>query len=72
MKLHELDMSDLSTKAIPNNENSDACTKCGGICCHNMGCEIWPSDVKRWFKTDNITVEIITKLLDTGYVGLDW
>lgn len=55
-----------------SNEDSSICTKCGGLCCRLMGCEIFPQDVKRWFQTDTITKEHICKLLATRLVQLDW
>lgn len=55
-----------------NNECSDVCRKCGGICCKRMGCEIYPQDVKHWFGTDIITFEMIVKMLDSEYIQLDW
>lgn len=55
-----------------SNENYEGCKKCGGRCCMNMGCEIFPQDVKKWFNTTIITKEIIFKMLNTGMVQVDW
>lgn len=57
---------------IENNENHEACAKCGGRCCMRHGCDVYPQDVKRWFKADTITKEMIIKLLDSGKVALDY
>lgn len=54
------------------NENPVACKTCGGRCCNTMGCDIFPQDVKKWFKTDEITEDMILTLLNSGYVQLDW
>lgn len=58
-------------EVIENNTSSE-CVLCNGLCCRNMGCEIFPQDVKRWFNTDIITKDIIIKLLDSKYIQLDW
>lgn len=55
-----------------NNERPDICSKCGGRCCFQMGCEIFPQDFKRWFNTDTITKEMIIKALDSGEITMDW
>ena len=47
--------------------NYEKCGSCGGNCCRNMGCHISPTDIN-----GDITVETISKLLDTGLVMLDW
>lgn len=57
---------------IPFNENREACSKCGGQCCIRFPCDVYPQDVKKWFKSDTITKEMIIKLLDTKLFQLDW
>lgn len=58
------------------NEDCEICSRCagglGGACCRSMGCEIFPQDVKKWFKTDTITTEILCAMLKSGKVQLDW
>lgn len=65
--------SEIIESYVPEfNENLDTCRKCGGRCCHTMGCDIFPQDVKKWFDTNEITEEMILTLLKSGYVQLDW
>lgn len=55
-----------------NNEDQELCKRCGGKCCQTIGCELFPQDVKKWFNADNITEDMIIKLLESGYVTIDY
>jgi len=50
-------------KAIKS-ENKNLCKECGGRCCKNGGCAYIPEDI------ENICLEEIEKLLDTGRVSI--
>ena len=62
----------VEAQTIEYNENKTICAACGGRCCKNSGCEIFPQDVKKWFNTKEITSDIIVKLLNSGYIQIDW
>ena len=60
---------------ITENTESEHCAYCGGKCCKNMPCEIYPQDVVKWAglnSVEEITPEHIIHLLNTGFVAMDW
>lgn len=69
---NEVDVSSLIKFIKPNMDNKDEfnddkkCRECKGQCCKNMGCYISPDDL---ISTDE---ETLRKLLDTGFVSIDW
>lgn len=67
-----LDVNILRLLFVKNTDNEDMmsdknkCSKCGGYCCKSMGCHISPFDLISIDKDD------IKKLLNTGFVSIDW
>lgn len=52
---------------VPTFKPTDACTKCKGRCCKNMGCHFAPSDF------EEMSYEYLKKKIEeTGYISIDW
>lgn len=47
-------------------ENKEICTKCGGVCCKQMGCHFSPQDFKL------VTFYTLKHEIDKGFISIDW
>ena len=65
-------IEEFQNATVEKNENHNSCAECGGACCKNQGCEIFPQDVKRWYGVEEITEDILTDLICSGFICLDW
>ena len=75
MNYHEATPEKVIETIITENTESEYCKSCGGRCCKNMPCEIYPQDVVKWAglnSVEEITPEHIIYLLNTGFVAMDW
>lgn len=57
---------------VPDNTNEKMCFTCKGKCCVHFGGDIYPQDVKKWFNTDTITIDMIVTLLRSGMVQIKY
>ena len=57
---------------IANNENNEACAKCGGLCCLNLpGCTV-PEDFNLEDKTEEEVKGFLIEMFSTGMWQIDW
>lgn len=55
----------MNTK-FPEFNPTDACRKCQGACCKNMGCHFSPTDFKE------ISFDYLKEVIMKGYISIDW
>lgn len=56
----------VNNREVPVFNATEACSRCKGACCKNMGCHFAPTDFKE------ITFDALKVEIEKGFISIDW